>query len=182
MYGEVERIENVKEVMQRMAQGINPFDGEIIQNDSILNDARTIRCLYFVAEVLDNIMKGGYRGRYRALNFIITTEQKSKVVFPETKIGVNEFSRCVNACLNLSESKRVTGAELNKRLRKLGILGEEQTEEGKIRTVANEKSSQYGFEAEKRSYNGVEYDMVVINDVGKKYLLDNIDTIMKVEL
>jgi hypothetical protein len=34
---------------------------------------------------------------------------------------------------------------------------------------------------ENRKFNGVEYEMVVINDQGKKYLLDNIETIMKSE-
>jgi hypothetical protein len=71
---------------------------------------------------------------------------------------------------------------LNKRLKKLGILGEESTIEGKMRTVINEKSAQFGFEAERKSYNGVEYDMVVINNVGKKYLLENIENIMVVEI
>jgi hypothetical protein len=48
--------------------------------------------------------------------------------------------------------------------------------------VVNPQSAQYGLENEKRSFNGVEYDMVVISDKGKKYLLDNLEEIMAVEV
>lgn len=43
------------------------------------------------------------------------------------------------------------------------------------RTVINDNSINYGFESQRKSYNGVEYDMVVMNDKGKKYLLNNIE-------
>ncbi len=88
----------------------------------------------------------------------------------------------MNLCLNPEGSKRLTGVELNKRLKKLGILAEESTEGGKTRTITNERSAQYGFEMGRKSYNGIEYDMVLINDAGKKYLLENLETIMAVEL
>lgn len=85
-------------------------------------------------------------------------------------------------CIDLNQSKRLTGVEINKRLKAMGILSEETTETGKTRTVINDNSINYGFESQRKSYNGVEYDMVVINDKGKKYLLDNIEVIMGAEI
>lgn len=182
MYIELERVEKAKEVIEKIAKGVDPLSGTQIHHDSILNDAKMVRCFYDVSEVLENVIKGNYSRRYKQLDFIITAEQKSRVVFSEGKIGVNEFSRCVNQCLNLNESRRLTGVELNKKLRKLGILAEARSEEGKIRTTTNDTSSQYGFELEKKKYNGEEYDKLVINDEGKKYLLDNLENIMAVDL
>ena len=105
-------------------------------------------------------------------------EEKKQVSFPEGKIGVNEFSKQVNLCIDLTKSKKLTGVELNKGLKKIGILSEKTMESGKTRTITNETSANYGFEMEKRNFNGVEYEMVLMNDNGKKYLLQNIDTIM----
>jgi hypothetical protein len=78
----------------------------------------------------------------------------------------------------LSVSKRLTGVELNKQLKKIGVLSEEATPNGKTRTVVNDNSINFGFESVKKEYNGNEYDMVVINNKGKKYLLDELETIM----
>lgn len=180
MNDEFEKMEKAKNVLQKMAKGVNPLTGEAITEHNFLNDPRIIRCFYFVSEVLDNVIQGVYRkSGSRLPDFIITPEQKQRVKFPEGKIGVNEFSRHINQCINLNESKKLTGVELNKRLKKMGILTEKIIENGKTRTITNSNSAKYGFEMENRVFNGVEYEMVVINDHGKKYLLDNIETIMK---
>lgn len=183
MYTEVERLENTRGIVDKLAKGINPFSGEPVQNDSLLNDARIIRSFYFISEVMNQMKRGNYRNRgNQALPFTITPEQKAKIVFSEGSIGVNEFCRCINLCVDYNISRKLTGVELNKRLKKLEVLSEEITEAGKKRTVVNEKSPEYGFASERKSYNGTEYDKVVIDDIGKKYLLDNLETIMAVEL
>lgn len=181
MYFETEKIEKAKDMMGKIASGRNPLSGEQLVGDNLLSDASMVRCFYFVTEVLDNVLQSSLNGRNRITVFAITPEQKSKVVLPENPIGVNEFSRCINACLNLNESKKLTGVELNRRLKKLGVLSEEVTEEGKRRTIINTSSAEYGFETERKSYNGVEYDKIVMNAAGKKYLIDNIENIMAVQ-
>jgi hypothetical protein len=182
MYFEVEKVERAREIMYKLAEGVNPFSGEQIGNGELLCDTRMTGCLNYIVEVLDNVLKRSKESRSKELKFVITPEQKSKVALPEGKIGVNEFSKRINECLNLDVSKRLTGVELNKRLKKLGILSEEHLEEGKIRTITNEKSAEYGFEMERKKYNGVEYDMVLINNAGKKYLMESLENIMAVEL
>lgn len=177
---ESEKIEKAIEILQKIAKGINPVNGEPINDESFLNDPRIIRCFFFVTEVLQNVNNGVYSSNNEKMtDFIITQEQKQRVQFPESKIGVNEFSKYVNACIDLSKSKRLTGVELNKRLKLLGILSEEKLDSGKIRTTINSNSINYGFELVRRSHNGNEYEMVVMNDKGKKYLLENIESIMK---
>ena len=175
---EQQKIEKAKEILEKIAKGVDPLTGEQIEGESFLNDPRMIRCFYFVAEVLDNVNKGVYSSR-RGGKFVITEEQKKMVEFPAENIGVNEFSKRINACIDPAVSKNLTGTELNKKLKKLGILSEEQYGEGKTRTTTNDRSAEFGFELEPKSYNGVEYNMVVINDIGKKYLLENIEQIME---
>lgn len=177
MHSEIEKIENSIVVLEKIAKGVDPLTGEIIGENSFLNDPQMIRCFYFIADMLRNVSKGVY-SNHKATDFVITGEQKKRVEFPQGKIGVNEFSRRVNECLDLYYSKKLTGVELNRRLKKMGILSEEKADDGKTRTVINDSSVFYGFEMEKREYNGRTYDAVVINDKGKKYLLDNLEGIM----
>lgn len=180
MIDDFDKMEKAKNVLLKIAGGVDPLTGEAIAENTFLNDPRIIRCFYFITEVLDDVMHGVYRkAGSRPLDFIITPEQKRRVNFPEGKIGVNEFSKQINQCIDSNASKKLTGVELNKRLKKMGILAEKNAGNGKTRTVTNQNSAKYGFEMENRQFNGVEYEMVVINDEGKRYLLDNIETIMK---
>jgi len=180
MVTEKDKLIRAKEILQKMANGINPFNEEPIEGDSFLHDPRMIRCLFFVQEVLDRAINGQFRITSTKPNdFIITNEEKSKIELTPGKIGINEFAKCVNAVIDVNRSKKLTGKELNKQLNKMGILGEQVIGNGKYRTVTNEKSSDYGFEMEKRSYNGREYEMVLLNEKGKKFLLENLETIMK---
>lgn len=177
MIKDIEKIEKARLIIQKIADGTNPINGQPVEADSFLHDSRIIRCFYFISEVLEAVVKGTYSNK-KINDFVITDEQKNKVVFTEGNIGVNEAARCINLQLNPLMSKKVTGALLNKGLKRLGILSE-AVEDGKKRTVTNEISKDYGFFSEKRSYDGREYDMVLINNEGKKYILDNIEKSMK---
>ncbi|HBF40163.1 MAG TPA: hypothetical protein DDW50_23005 [Firmicutes bacterium] len=179
MIHELEKITKAKNVLFKIAKGIDPLSGETLSENGFFSDPRIIRCFYYVTEILDDVInEGPDMDSLKPKEFKISPEEKMRVVFPEGKIGVNEFSRQVNLWIDPARSKKLTGAELNKRLKKMGILSEKILESGKTKTVTNETSAKFGFEMEKRSFHGVEYDMVLINDGGKKYLLQNIDTIM----
>ncbi len=171
-------IEKAVSILEHLAKGMDPGTKKAVKKDHILHDPEVIRSFYFAKEVLENVKKGVYNHR-KLTEFMITPEQKSKVRLPERKIGVNEFSRIINEQIDLHVSKKLTGVELNRQLKKLGVLSEEVLEGGKKRTVTNERSIEVGFETVKREKNGSEYDMVVINEEGKIYLLENLEKIMK---
>jgi hypothetical protein len=183
MYYQVEQLSQTKNVLERLAKGVNPLTGKMVEQESFLQHVEIGKCLAVAGEIVERFIGNGCRvgGRNKQIPFIITVAQKKAVKLTDGKIGVNEFSRCVNRCLD-ADGKKLTGVELNKRLKKLGILSEEKLPDGKSHTTVNGKSSDYGFEREYRSYKGETYEMVVINEIGKKYLLDNLETIMATEV
>jgi hypothetical protein len=178
MYYDLEKLEKTKTVLETVVKGVNPVTGVLIAKESLINDGQTTRFLAYGVEVLNNLIINCYSRRNKIEEFTITPEEKKQIKFPEGKIGVNEFSRCVNLCIDPLKSKMLTGVELNRKLKKLKLLGEVSTTEGKTRTILNGNSEKYGFESERRAFRGAEYEMIVINDIGKKYLLDNLESIM----
>lgn len=147
-----------------------------------LQDPRLIRCLFFVQQILNEAAERPENIAVRKpAKFIITDEEKSSVRFPEENIGVNQFARCINNAIDLNRSRKITGVEINKQLKKMGILAEELLADGKKSTVVNANSPKYGIVTEKRNYNGNEYDMVCFNDIGKKFLLDELEKILEYE-
>jgi hypothetical protein len=77
--------------------------------------------------------------------YIITQKQLDAVEFPDHPIGINDFCNYVNEQLDLTVSKKLSGKILNDKLKKLGILSEEQSIEGKKRSVTNDTSASYGI-------------------------------------
>lgn len=178
MVTDMEKLQKARLVLQKMVDGVNPLTGELIESDHFLQDPRIVRCLLFISDALKRQVDETAYKLHRPEMFTIDNEVISRVELPAGKIGVTEFSRCINQVIDLTQSRKLTGAELNKRLKQLGILSETVNSEGKVVTVINDKSANYGFEMERRIYNEREYDMVLMNDKGKQFLLDNLQTIM----
>lgn len=177
---EKEKLIKARAVIQKIASGVNPINGQTIEENSFLHDGRIIRCLFYISEVLGDVINGKQKGYPAKLSkFTITAEEKSKIEFPPNNIGVNEFAKCINNAIDLSRSKKLTGVELNKQLKKIGLLDQKVDSAGKNITITNDKSIEYGIESEQKNYNGVEYDKVVFNEKGKKFLLDNLEKIME---
>jgi hypothetical protein len=173
-----ENMLRAREIMLKLANGKEPYTDKPFHSIDFLSEPKLIRCFFYVADVLEKASHGGIGNLPSPENFVITQEELSKVILPEGNIGVNSFCKAVNDAIDPYKSKKITGAYLNSKLKKLGILSEEKTEKG-TKTVTNKNSEEFGFINEKREYNGVEYDQVQINEKGKAYLLNNLIDIMK---
>ena len=178
MIRDIDQIGKAKEIIQKLANGIDPTTGGEVGDDHILSDPRIIRMFFFVSEVLDNVIRGDYSKDTKITEFAITPEQKEDVVFTDGDIGVNEIAKCINKSINPLVSRKVSGMLINKGLKRMGILTETETYDGKKRTTINDISQDYGFTEIKRNFDGREYMQVVANDMGKKFVLDNIEEIM----
>lgn len=176
-----ERMNQAREVLQSIIDGVNPQTGKEIKKDSLLYESRISEALAFATNLMGDLQNNSYL-RYKPLAFTMNEEQKSKVSFRPGTMGVMEFSKNVNEHLNLENSRKLSGVDLNRRLRKMGVISEELLANGKRRATINDCSLQYGFCMEKRDFRGTEYEMVVMNENGKKYMMENIDTIMAMDV
>ena len=107
------------------------------------------------------------------------SQQLDAVEFPDHPIGINDFCNRVNEQLDQTDSQKLSGKILNDKLKKLGILSEEQTEEGKKRSVTNDTSASYGISMIERSYNGSPYQQIVFDEMGRDFLLQNLHKLLE---
>ena len=84
MINDIDKIGKANNIILKLANGIDPVNGEVIENDNVLNDPRMIRCFFFVSKVLENVIAGEYSKASKKTKFIITDEQKDRIIF---KIG-----------------------------------------------------------------------------------------------
>ncbi len=177
MQNELERLIESRNILYKLANGLNPADGTSLDNESLFNDSKIIRSLFFLVDHIDSELTE--KGRKHRTSFHITGEQKCMVKLPDGNIGIKEFAKAINEVIDPKISKKINGTIVNKQLKKMGILSESKTEDGSIRTVTNENSEGYGIISEIRTFNNHTYEKVLFTDMGKQFLLENIENIMK---
>lgn len=179
MVHEKQKLLESKNLLQKIASGINPLDDTPILDESFLHNPQVIRPLFYLTDYISNEIEKKNRTTRRPTKFTINDEQLQLVVLPPGSIGINEFAKAINAVIDQTISKKITGVMINKKLKEMGILSEEIDKEGHRATVANDKSEGYGIESITRIYNGREYQKVVFNEVGKAFLLKNLRELME---
>lgn len=56
---ELETLKRAKSYIAALAEGVDPLTGQTVEDDSVLNNPRIIRCLYYVSSVLDKVIENG---------------------------------------------------------------------------------------------------------------------------
>lgn len=170
---DVDSLVKAEEIVLKLANGCNPLTGEKLQ-DSILEDARVIRCVFLVKDVLKQAIENdGYIGNKprRTQARAITAESLAKYNIVDRDISLSTFLQGINA-IN-PYMKKISFGAVSDMLYKKGILVDSQYK-GSKRRVASDDAAQYGiFNEIKWSPRG-EYYAVLYNARGQQYLLDNL--------
>ena len=56
---DLETMKRAKAYIDMLANGIDPLTDEIIENDSVINNVRISRCLFYVSDVLGRAIDNG---------------------------------------------------------------------------------------------------------------------------
>ncbi|PEQ88966.1 hypothetical protein CN481_19160 [Bacillus sp. AFS006103] len=171
-----ERLDESRKILYKIADGIDPINNVPISKESFLNDPRVIRSIFFLVDYIESELAKIPRPKRN--KFSITKDQKSKVKFPDGDIGINDIANAINEVIDTRIVKRISGMKINKQLKIIGILSEEKTDDGRVRTITNEKSEGYGISSKVRYFDNRQYEQVVFNDIGKSFILENLERIM----
>ena len=75
-------LEHAKGYIDALARGYNPLTGEEVPENEVINQVRISRCLYYVSDVLDEVLKqGGPR-----------PEKQKKAPFDSAQLDFSSFS------------------------------------------------------------------------------------------
>ncbi|MEO4052380.1 hypothetical protein [Solibacillus sp. CAU 1738] len=178
MKEDLTKLLEAKMIIEKLANGVNPIDQSQIDSSHFLNDSKIIRSLFYLVNYLnDEISNSKIIGKPK--RFIITEEQIAKIQLPTGKLGLNDFAAAVNEVIDPLFTKKLSGAIVSKKLKELAILSETVNEDGRKRTVTNEISSSYGIEMITRFYDGRPYNQVVFDELGKEFLLNNLNRLFE---
>ena len=166
------------EYIRRMAAGNNPVNNQPVSEDTVLNDINVVRCLYYVAEVLQMVQEGELKqntSRKGSKKTEFPYEELKEFKF-ECNKSITHVIKQINDLVDTKIYKRITIKTVKESLITRGFLIEKLDEgTGKKRTCVTDDGRKLGIYVEQRiSFNGSEYSALMYDANAQRYIVDNL--------
>ena len=119
---DMEKLATAKVWIEKLANGINPLNDELVKEDDIINNVHISRCLFYVTELLDEIKAETAVERKGRKAFFLSSNDAANIHI-STPNGIANFVKMVNGYIP-SDMKPLSAAQVIKWLRKEGVLQE----------------------------------------------------------
>jgi hypothetical protein len=181
MITELDKLNRAKEYLDKLAEGLDPFTGGELAEDTVLNNVRLSRCFFYVSDVLRQVIANGGRvGRPQGPQkpFSITGEELARVNISDTPVSVSIFVKSVNDTVADTGRKRLSAVTVTNWLVKEGYLKAEETEPGKHKKVLTDRSASIGMSSETRESMRGTFEIMLYGPKAQRFLLDNMKNIL----
>lgn len=178
---ELETMKRAKSYIDMLANGIDPLTGEIINDDSVINNVRISRCLFYVSDVLQQIIDNGGRPERKTARqgepFAITPEQADEIAISEDPVTISVFTKRINE-VAAENVKPLSAVTITNWLYENGYLTEEISG-GKKRRISTAKGCTIGIETiDSVSRDGIPYKKNIYTEAGQRFLVENLNRII----
>lgn len=181
---ELEMIERARMYVQKLANGENPIDGSEVPDGDVVNNVRISRCLFFVADVLGQVLENGGTAapktekKPQKLPFELTFEQRERFEYSETPINISELARRLNALIDTENMTKLPYTAISSWLTGLGWLETVTLPSGKLAKRPTRAGVENGLAVQERIGQNGPYQTVVYDTAAQRFVLDNLDAIL----
>lgn len=182
MATELEIMIHAKTYLDKLANGINPLTDETLPDTDIVNQVRISRCLFFVSDVLRQVIeKGGLKKAPKAqqLPFELSDEQISRFQLFEQPIFVSAITERLNSLIENENMKKLSHRNITAFLEKEGYLIQYSDSLGKTKREPTGQGRALGISTEVRSGQRGDYTVVLYNMNAQQYILDHLSQISR---
>lgn len=178
---ELEKIQYTKSFIDKLANGINPLNGEPIPDNDLLNNVRISRCMFYVSGILDNICnelsnpapKKKIRNADKPC-FSISNEKLLQFEYDESGVYVGNIARKLNALIDLSVMQKIKVRAIFDWLVDNKLLYVSVSVYGKEQKRTTDEGKQIGLSEElKISENGGTYIRIICNKKAQQYIVEH---------
>ena len=134
---ELEIMQRAREYVEKLAKGIDPITGREVPEGEVVNNVRVSRCLFYVADVLRQVIEsGGVRAEREAAParvmkrsekapFALSLEDRERYPFEDGPVTVSVIGHRLNEFVDQDAVQKLKTASITGYLMKTGLLAEE---------------------------------------------------------
>ena len=178
---EKDKIALAQDWVRKLANGINPLNGNAVKEEDVVNNVHISRCLFYVADLLGKYTERRPRSNSsRIIPFTASAVQKEKYNYVEA-ISISAFAREIEKLI--PEDMKALGYSLMTNwLVQNGLLMESEPDtNGRTFKVATAKGEESGIYTEERKReNGGHFLLTLYNREAQRFLLEHLEEISHV--
>ena len=180
---DLEIMQHAKNYLDKLAQGIDPLTGQEVPEYDVINNVRISRCLFYVSDVLRQVIEnGGIQVRTvknsEKTPFTLSPDERERYPFGDWPATVSVIAQRFNELVNLETMQKLKTTSITKFLLQSGLLFEEEGINGSKNKRPTEAGQQLGISTAQRTGQNGEYTAVVYDREAQQFILDNLDAII----
>ena len=182
---ELEIMQHAKDYLDKLAKGIDPLTGREVPEGEIINNVRISRCLFYVSDVLRQVIENGGIQVKAVKNsekapFALSFEDRARYSFGEWPATVSVIAQRLNELVDLNTMQKLKTTSITAFLLQSGLLFEEESPNGSKNKRPTEAGRQLGITTAVRNGQNGEYTAVIYSREAQQFILDNLDAIMTI--
>lgn len=179
---ELELAMRAKQYISKLANGVDPTTGNMCDDDSILNNVKTVRCLHYVEGILDKVIENngevGTTKRKTKVSFFITEEEIQSIKTLNGVVHMTKFVDNINEIVENDGMKKLKSQTITSWLEEKGFLVTETRDDGTKTKVTTEDGVALGIaRIEKSGMRGI-YHLNVYDENAQQFILDHLIDIL----
>ena len=175
---ELETLQRAKMYIDKMAKGIDPLTDMEIPEDSVLNQVRISRCLYYVSDVLGRVIANdghvGPKPQQILREFSITPEILAMVPISQEPVRVTQLVQTIADTINDAGMRKLKTTVITDWLMNIGFLVKHDLPDGKTIRVPTPEGNRIGIFLQSRQGQYGEYNAVYYSPEAQRFVLDNL--------
>lgn len=160
-----------------LAKGIHPITKTVLPDDSVINDVKIVRCLYFVSEVLKDSIKKSEKKSGRKKPFSLSQYDLCRFKISKGEITISAIVRKLNDLKSDENMVKLTTKPITQWLINCNLL-QEVEENGKTVKRPTDAGKSLGMSMRKIITDYGVFNAVVYNSKAQQFLIDNFTSIM----
>lgn len=171
---EIEEISYAKSVIESLARGVNPFSGEMIPDDEVINNVKISRCLYYVVDVLEKLCECKYPKKEKKSKapLIIKEGELEKFDYYDGGIAISDIVKRINDIVGYDGRKIKRGLIINWLIED-GFIVENEIS-GRKYKIPTVKGNEIGIYTEERFGNNGNYKVVLYNKNAQRMIIKHL--------
>lgn len=171
---ELEKMVRARDYVRALADGFDPLTGEELPEDCAYNNVRLSRCMFYVAEVLGEVIANGgevgSRAKKQKVQYVPMQEDVTTLKPNADSMAITRFIEFLQMQLG-DERGKMSREPIVTWLVKNNLLREHQTEKG-TRRYASESGTAIGIQNVDRVGKQGNYTAVYYNTAAQQIIID----------